>query len=107
MKRKLSLTLFIASIVDLVFCICFCVYGIIDFQNTFAGLAATPGTSGMDYFGLGWGYGIALFFGALSGLLLSIISVILAQKKGIRYGSFASIALFSLLLVIAVIVFYQ
>lgn len=74
MKQILSMVLLAASCLVLVLSLFVCVYGIWDINRTLEALANNPSASGLDYFGIGWGYGICLFAVSTVGLILSIIS---------------------------------
>ncbi len=105
-KKIFSTILFVTSILLSLFDIGFCVYGIIDINKTTAKLANTPGTSGIDYFGTGWVLGIGLFLLSAFGLLLSIISAKISQKKVFVCISYIMIILFSVLLILGIVSFY-
>ena len=106
LKKAVSIIIFSIIILLLICNISFCIYGFVDISNTYKILENTPGTSGMDYFGIGWVLGIGLFLFSFFGLLLSIISSKIAQEKVIMYTSYIMILLFSLLLILGVVVFY-
>lgn len=102
MKKLFSPILFVVSAAVLLFGICFCIYGLEDIHKTLA----APGTSGIDYFGLGWGCGIGLFIISIFGLVLSTVNIKISESKMIRYGLLVMITLFVVLLLTAIIIFF-
>lgn len=107
MKKTISLFVFVLSVIALLLTISCSVYGIIDIHRTLNALAADPAASGADYFGVGWGYGIETFLLSAVGLILSIINIKIAKQKWIRRGSIAAVAVFALLVITAVLMFYM
>jgi len=81
MKRTLSIILLIVSCLVLIVSIVFCVYSIVDINRILNKLANDPSASGIDYFGVGWEYGICLFTASFLCLILSGISKKLLQQK--------------------------
>lgn len=80
MKKILSLILLATVCLTLIAAIVCCLYGAYDTERTLQELAGM-GASGIDYLGVGWGYGICLFAISLFGLILSIIDIKLLQDK--------------------------
>ena len=76
---------------------------IIRIQNE---LANAPGASGIDYWGIGWGYGISLFAVSILGLILSWVSKKLLQQKILRNISVIAIVVFVLLIIASLFMFY-
>lgn len=107
MRKAISLFLFILSVLALVSAISCSVYGIIDIHRTLSELAADPTASGVEYFGIGWEYGIGTFLPSAIGLILSVINRKIAKQKWIRYGSIIAVIAFSLLVLLAVFMFYR
>ena len=107
MKRILSMILLVASCLVLIVSIGFCVYSIVDINRISNELANDLSASGMDYFGIGWGYGICLFTISVLGLLLSGLSKKLLQQKTLRYLTIVAMGVFALLLITAIFLFYM
>ncbi|MBR3978939.1 MAG: hypothetical protein IKJ94_04880 [Oscillospiraceae bacterium] len=105
MKRILSMILLVASCLVLIVSIIFCVYSIADINRILNELANDPSASGIDYFGIGWGYGICLFAVSVLGFILSWISKKLLQQKILRYITIAAMAVFALLFIISIFTF--
>ncbi|MBR5322573.1 MAG: hypothetical protein IKU48_03410 [Clostridia bacterium] len=106
MKRKLSMILFVISCLVLITSIVFCVCSIVDINHILNKLANDPSASGIDYLGIGWGYGIGLFAVSVLGLILSMISKKLLQQKTLRYICIIAMVVFALLLITSVFLFY-
>lgn len=106
MKRTRSLVLFIISSLILLVSIFFCIYGVVDIIRTQNELANAPSASGIDYWGIGWGYGISLFAISVLGLILSWISRKLLQQKILRTISVIAIAVFVFLIIASLFMFY-
>ena len=107
MKRMLSIILLAASCLILIVSIAFCCYGVYDINRTLNELANNPSASGIDYFGVGWGYGICLFAASTLGLILSGISKKLLQQRILQYISIAAMVIFALLLITSFFLFYM
>lgn len=105
MKRTLSMILLIVSCLVLVASIVFCIYSFIDINRILNELANDPSASGIDYFGIGWGYGICLFAASVLGLILSAISKKLLQQKIGRYVCIIAIATFIFLIITSICLF--
>lgn len=106
MKKLLSLMPLTMALIVLVPAVIFCVYGIYEINLTLNELANDLSSSGIDYLGVGWGYGIGLFTVSTLGLVLSIVSTKLLKQKIQRYLSIASTSLFVLLMIISICLFY-
>ena len=108
MKKIISVILFILSRLTLIASISFCLYSLYDLNRIANELANNPSTSGIDYLGNGWGYGIVLFFMSSFGLIVSTISSkLLKDKRTPKYISVASIIIFVLLLMTSIAIFYS
>ncbi|MBO5324431.1 MAG: hypothetical protein J6A88_10135 [Oscillospiraceae bacterium] len=106
MKRTISIIVFTLSCFLLLLSIFLGIYGFYDLNRTLEELANTPGTSGIDYWGVGWGYGICLFVPSVLGLVLSIVSKILQQQKALQYISVCMIFLFVWLTIASICLFF-
>lgn len=106
MKRILSIILFVVSCLNLVFSIVFCIYSVVGINRILNELANNPSASGIDYLGLGWGYGICLFAASAFGFILSMISKKLWQQKSMRYICITQMVVFTLLLIASIFLFY-
>lgn len=94
MKKVISWVLFILAIAIFVFDIYFAVAGTIEVHLQFDKIKEMDG-SGVDFFGVGveiLAMGIALL--TFVGLIFSVLSAILAQKRVIKIISFVLILLF-------------
>ena len=107
MKRTLSIILFTLSCLVLIVAIAFCIYSIYDINRVLNELANTPGASGIDYMGIGWGYGLALFATSAFGLILSVISKKILHKKELEYLTIVAMIIFALLLTTSLFLFYM
>ena len=107
MKKKTGIVLLIASYLVLFVSLYMCIFSIYDLHRVLEELAGNPGAGGMDYWGLGWGYGMSLFAASTVGLVLSLISKKLLESGMPRNFSRAATGLFLLLDVAAVILFYR
>ncbi|MBR5473628.1 MAG: hypothetical protein IKU82_06555 [Clostridia bacterium] len=106
MKKTFSLISFVLSVVVAVCDLCLAVFGMIDLQKTLNILSTTPGTSGIDYFGIAWGLAILLFFVSLVGLTFSTTTVLIAEKLIIKRSACTICILFALLLMVSVFIFF-
>lgn len=107
LKKTLSIILFTVLCLVLTVSVVICFYSIYDINRTLNELANTPGTSGIDYLGIGWIYGICLFAVSVLGLILSGISQKLLQQKIQQYVSIVAMVVFALLLMISFLIFYM
>lgn len=106
MKRITSTILLVLSLLFVVFSVAGTIYAIYDIDRMSKGLANDSSASGMDFMGIGWGYGIVLFVLSAIGLTLSAINIKLLSKKALRYTAFAEVAVSSILLIISIFIFY-
>lgn len=106
MKKLLRLLPLIMALIVLVVSVSICIYGIYDINLTLHELASNPSASGIDYLGIGWGYGIILFVISILGFILSIVSVRIVKPKIQKYLSITSLVLFLLLTIISICLFY-
>ena len=106
-KKILSITLLIISSLVLAVSVVFCVYSVIDINSILNKLANDPSASGIDYFGVGWVYGICLLALSVFGLFLSIISKKILHRKVLQYFSVIEIIVFMLLLITSIFLFYM
>ncbi len=105
MKKLISNITFFGGIATLIFDAVCLVYGVIDMNKTLVELSAIPGTSGADYLGLGWGYGLVVFMVALFGIILSVISAIITQQRRRKWISLVTVLLFVLLTAVGYFLF--
>lgn len=105
MKKAISLILFVIMCLILISSLVFCIYSICAISETYKELANTPGTSGVDYLGIGWEM-IFLFPFAVAGVIISFISKKLQQHKVLKNFSLAAIFIFVLLIIVSIIFFY-
>jgi len=61
----------------------------------------------MDYFGIGWGYGIGLFTLSVFGLIFAGISMHGLRQKFLRWVTVIAILIFVLLLITSIFLFYM
>ena len=106
-KKILSITLLIISSLVLAVSVVFCVYSVIDINRVLNEIANDPSASGIDYFGIGWGYGICLLAVSVLGLILSGISKKLLQQKALGYVTITAMVVFALLLLASIFLFYM
>lgn len=102
-RKVASIILLVLAALTLIFNIAFCVYGIYDTLREMKVISETPGSSGVDYWGLGWGYAYFSFFISLFGLIVSVIAHISAKIQAIKDLSAIIIFYFSCLLLAALL----
>ncbi len=107
MKKTLSVILLVVSCLVLVVSIAFCIYSVVDINRSLNELANNPSASGIDYLGIGWGYGICLFTVSVLGFILSAVSKKLLQQKSLRYVCIIAMVIFALLLITSIFLFYM
>ena len=107
MKKVLSIILLVAMILCFITSLCFCIYSFYDINRVLAELANKPSASGIDYLGLGWGYGICLFGISIIGLIVSTINKKVQQIQVLKNISLGAIFVFVLFIVLSVILFYR
>ncbi len=96
---------FLLSLVFSGYCLVTLIWGLWDIHLALERLSNTPGTSGIDCFGIGWQSGIDLFTVSLFSLIASSIAV--KRNLGIlRRIAKAAMVVSILFLVAAVILFY-
>ena len=106
MKKAVSIGLTILGACVLLLDVVFCVYGLIELKMELDRLTATPGTSGIDYFGLGWALGIGLLLLSGAGLLIAAINAKITANRLVKKACFAAIVAFVLLFAIGICVFF-
>lgn len=106
MKKTLSMTVFILSLLTVALSSAYCIYGIYDIGRSMDELANDPSASGIDYMGIGWGYSISLSALSAFGLILSAVSIKLSQRKALRYTSVAWTVVSAILMIISVFLFF-
>ena len=84
-----------------------CIYSFYDLSRVMGELANDPSASGIDYFGLGWGYGICLFALSIIGLIVSVINKKVQQIQVLKNISLGAIFVFALFIVLSVLLFYR
>ena len=107
MKKVLSIILLVAMLLCFIASLCFCIYSFYDLNRVLAELANDPSASGLDYFGLGWGYGIGLFAISIIGLIVSTINKKVQQIQVLKNISLGAIFVFALFIVLSVLLFYR
>lgn len=106
MKNTISIVLLILSLFMVIATVGCTIYGIYDIEQIKNELANNPSASGIDYMGIGWGYGIILLALSIFGVIISVINIKLTDKKILRYISTFEVILFVVLMIIAVFLFY-
>lgn len=106
MKKSISVILFILSLVVVTLSIAGSIYGICDINRMRNDLANDTSASGIDYMGIGWGYGIILFVASAIALILSAINIKMLKKKSLQYISVAEVFASVILIVTSVFMFY-
>jgi len=107
MRKKFSIVLLVSSCLIFLIALSFCIYSFIGLSHDLDQLANDHNVSGIDFLGVGWGYGIILFLLSLTGLLFSIVSGITQERKRGKCISSSVGCLFILLLFVAVFLFYR
>lgn len=107
MKKVLSIMLLVATGLLLIASLSFCIYSFYDLNCVLAELANAPSASGIDFFGIGWGYGIGLFTISIIGLIVSIINKKVQQQQVLKNISLGAMLVFVLLIVISIFLFYR
>lgn len=102
MKKAVILIPFIIMLIVLAVSVIFCIYGIYEFNE----IANNPSTSGIDYLGIGWVFGLGLFILSIFGLILSVINTKIVKINSLKYISLASIFLFGALIITSIFIFY-
>ena len=107
MKRVLSTVLLVAMGLLFIASLCFCIYSFYDLNRVLAELANDPSASGIDYFGIGWGYGICLSAISIFGIIVSYINKKVQQIQVLENISLGAIFIFALFIVLSVLLFYR
>ncbi|MBQ6818155.1 MAG: hypothetical protein IJP35_00925 [Clostridia bacterium] len=102
MKKALSIILLTVMGLLLMASLCLC----IGFACEWTRLTNDPGASGLDYFGVGWGYGIVLFVVSVVGIIVAAISRKVQQQRVLKNISLGAVLAFVLLVFVAVGIFY-
>ena len=76
-------------------------------SRVLAELANDPSASGIDYFGIGWGYGICLSAISIFGIIVSYINKKVQQIQVLKNISLGAIFIFALFIVLSVLLFYR
>lgn len=105
MKKFLSIALLVAMSLLFIVSLSFCIYSFYDLNRVLGELANDPSASGIDYFGLGWGYGICLFALSIIGLIISVINKKVQQLQVLENISLGAILAFVLFMVLSVLLF--
>ena len=105
MKRILSMILLVISCLVLIVSIVFCICSVVDINRIYNELSNDPSASGIDYWGIGWGYGICLLAASILGLILSAIGKKLLQQKTLGYVCMIAMVVFSLLIITSIFLF--
>ena len=98
MRRVVAWVFLALLCLVLVLSVAFLIYSIFDIPRVKGELARDPSASGIDYWGIGWGYGIGLFCLSLFGLTLGIINLHLQKRELLQYGCVVSVILFGMLM---------
>ena len=106
MKKVTSTILFVLSLLFVVLSVAGTIYAIYDIDRILNDLANDPSASGIDFLGIGWGYGIPLFVLSIFGLILSAVNMKLLSKKVLRYTAVAEVAVSAVLIIVSVFIFY-
>lgn len=106
MKKITSTILFVSSLLLVVLSVVCAIYAIYDIAQISNNLANDPSASGIDFMGIGWGYGIILFVLSTLGLILSAVNIKLLSKKALRYTAVAEVVISSVLVIVSFFIFY-
>lgn len=107
MKKVTSIILFVLSLLFVALSVAGTIYAIYDIVRISNDLANNPSSSGIDFMGIGWGYGIVLFVMSIFGLTLSAVNIKLLSKKALRYIAVAEVAVSAVLIIVSVCIFYS
>ncbi len=99
--KVVSIVVFFLAVITLICNIAFGVYGVIGVCREYEIITKTPGTSELDYLGLGWGYAYFSFFISFFGLIISVLAYVTTKIQVIKNLSVGTIIFFSGLLVAA------
>ena len=106
MKKITSTSLFVLSLLLVVLSVVCAIYAIYDIDRISNDLANDPSASGIDFMGIGWGYGIILFVLSIFGLILSAVNIKQLSKKVLRDTAVAEIAVSAVLIIVSIFIFY-
>ena len=106
MRKTVSMILLVLSLLIVILAVAGSVYAIYDINRISNDLANNPSASGIDYFGIGWGYGIILFLLSAFGLILTAVNIKLLSAKALRYTAIAEVAVLAVLIIVSVCIFY-
>lgn len=98
MRRVVAWVFLALLCLVLILSVAFLIYSIFDIPRVKEALARDPSASGIDFWGIGWGYGIGLFCLSLFGLALGIINMNLQKRELLQYGCVVSVILFGMLM---------
>lgn len=106
MRKTVSMILLVLSLLIVILAVAGSVYAIYDINRISNDLANNPSASGIDYFGIGWGYGIILFLLSAFGLILTAVNIKLLSAKALRNTAIAEVAVLAILIIVSVCIFY-
>jgi hypothetical protein len=106
MNKSASTILFILSVIFAILTVIGTAYAICDITRISNDLTNDLAASGVDFMGIGWGYGIVLFALSAIVLILSAVSIKLLSNKALRYTAVAEVILSAVLIVASVFIFY-
>ena len=106
MKKTTSTILLVLSLLFVVLSVVGTIYAIYDIERITNDLANDTSASGIDFMGIGWGYGIILFVLSIFGLILSAVNIKQLSKKVLRYTAVAEIAVSAVLIIVSIFIFY-
>ena len=107
LKKVLSIIFLVAMSLSFLISLLLSIYSSYDLNRVLVELANDPSVSGIDYFGLGWGYGICLFSISIIGLIVSIINKKLQRQQILKNISLGAIFSFVLFIVLSILLFYK
>ena len=107
MKKVLSIILPVVMTLFFIASLYVCIYSIYDINRVLDELANNPAKSGIDRFGIGWGYGICLFAISIIGLIVSVINKKVQQLQVLKNISWGAILAFASFMVLSVFLFYR
>lgn len=105
MRKTVSMILLVLSLLIVILAVAGSVYAIYDINRISNDLANNPSASGIDYFGIGWGYGIILFLLSAFGLILTAVNIKLLSAKALRNIAIAEVAVLAILIIVSVCIF--
>lgn len=105
MRKTISIILLALSLLVVTLSAAGTIYAIYDINRITNDLANDPSASGIDYLGIGWGYGIILCAISAVGLILSAINIKLLQRKTLRYAAIAEGVVSAVLIITSIFLF--